>query len=250
MLDTFNAPKEDLGELLTSKQELFCQYFCKNSHLFGNQTLSYAEAYGVDLSSYSKLDGKGEYRYYNPLDEGGEDTDENDDIDEEDEEKPKKKGRRTRFSTYWVWIEKSSYDKAYYSCAANASRLLKNDKIQKRITVLLNEMISNEVVDAELMKIILSPRAKHSDKINAIKEHNALKARIIKKLDLTTNGKDIGGLNEKSDDELGAIVAAAESKPDEEGTDTGRDTSPSGTGEKDTSEKEIVEVHPVPVSGV
>ena len=154
MLDTFNAPKEDLGELLTSKQELFCQYFCKNSHLFGNQTLSYAEAYGVDLSSYSKLDGKGEYRYYNPLDEGGEDTDENDDIDEEDEEKPKKKGRRTRFSTYWVWIEKSSYDKAYYSCAANASRLLKNDKIQKRITVLLNEMISNEVVDAELMKII------------------------------------------------------------------------------------------------
>lgn len=234
--------REEVQEELTLKQELFCQYYCKNREFFCNATLSYAEAYQVDLDSY--LDDDAIYEQVPDgvetiLDHG---TDENTGEPIEIKKKvPKFRNGKC--------IKDSSYKRMYNQCSANSSRLLKNDKIQARTTKLFVEMLNNDVVDAELTRIILRGQ-KDSDRVNAIKEHNALKARIIKKLDLTTNGKDIGGLNEKSDDELGAIVAAAESKSDEKANDTGSDTSTSGTGEKDTGEKTLVEVHTVPVSGV
>lgn len=137
---------------LTPQQELFCRFYTQNSELFGHVTLSYAEAYGYDLDSLSKE---------KPL------------ISEE----PKKYGD-------------SEYDLAYNTCAANGSRLLRNDKIQKRVITLLNEYMRDEVVDAELVKVIMQ-NYKLESKVAAIREYNKLKQRITEKTDITTNGESI-----------------------------------------------------------
>ena len=39
---------------LNPKEELFCRYYTQNEALFGNATLSYAEAYGYGLDELSK----------------------------------------------------------------------------------------------------------------------------------------------------------------------------------------------------
>lgn len=141
-----------IGENLTLKQELFCRYYTQNEELFGNATLSYAHAYGIDLDSLSREptyseDGK-------------------------------------------TLLSESEFKRYEHNCGANASRLLRNDRISKRIVKLLNEMMSDEVVDAQLFRIIQSA-AKPSDRVAAIKEYNSLKQRITKKLDLTTKGESI-----------------------------------------------------------
>src|SRR6185312_15040580 len=55
----------------------------------------------------------------------------------------------------WGNIYNSPIDvKAYHNCSANGSRLLRDDRVQARITVLLNELLKDDVVDAELAKVI------------------------------------------------------------------------------------------------
>lgn len=141
-----------IGDKLTQKQELFCKYYTQNEDLFGNGTLSYAEAYGIDL----------EHMGINP-------------VYAED-------GK--------TLLSESEFKRYEHNCASAASRLLRNVKISKRITQLLNEMMCDEVVDAQLFKIIQSA-AKPSDRVAAIKEYNSLKQRITKKLDLTTKGESL-----------------------------------------------------------
>lgn len=148
-----NEEKEKQEEVLdlTLQQEQFCKYYTQNSELFGNGVLSYALAYNHDLSNADKTR----------------------ELDEKDNEI---KGT-------------SDYDKLYNQCAVGASRLLINDKIIAQIVKFLNEQMTDEVIDARLSEIILHGRDEHS--INAIKEYNKLKQRIVEKRDITSDGKPI-----------------------------------------------------------
>lgn len=140
---------------LTPQQELFCRYYAQNTELFGNATLSYAEAYDYKL-------------------------------DERSREQPilarNTKGEPTEFGD-------SEYKIIYDQCSSHGSRLIRNGKIQERVRVLLNEFMRDDVIDAQLLKVIVE--GKDQDKVAAIKEYNKLKQRIIDKQDITSGGKPI-----------------------------------------------------------
>jgi hypothetical protein len=70
------------------------------------------------------------------------------------------------------------YEGSYYTCAVNGSKLLKNAKVQERINVLLNELLKDEIVDAQLAKVIKQD-GDLTPKVAAIKEYNKLRGRII-----------------------------------------------------------------------
>lgn len=146
------------------KHELFVQFYVKNSETRRNATLCYAEAYEYKLDELSKDDAK----YIDIRDEEGEV------IDQE-------------------LIEKSSYDKAYNVCAVEGHRVLKSPKVQARIIEVLNEYVTDSVVDSELGKIILQDKELPA-KNAAIKTYNDIKGRVIKKTDLTTDGDKIEGV--------------------------------------------------------
>ena len=68
----------------------------------------------------------------------------------------------------------------YAVCSSNGSRLLRNAEVQARIGVLLNELLKDEIVDAELAKVIMQD-GKLESKIAAIREYNKLRGRIVDK---------------------------------------------------------------------
>ncbi len=164
-----------IGETLTAKQEAFCQFYTQISTLFGNATLAYAEAYGFDLDNASHDDAIW------LLKDGREVPKELYEELTSEETKGAKK------------IKDCTYDRDRNTCAVNASRLLRNAKIDKRIRALLNELMTTEVVDARLVEIIM--KGEDKDSIQAIKEYNKLKQRIIDKKDITSGGEKIGGFN-------------------------------------------------------
>ncbi len=165
-----------IGETLTLKQEAFCRYYTQNDALFGNATLSYAEAYGFDLDNdrkddakYKCTDGAIAHEYeFELMDKG------------EDKFRSAKK------------IEDSTHDRNYDYCSKAGSRLMRNGKIDARVIELLNEIMTNDVVDAEIAKVMKQSRDLPS-KMRAIGEYNKLKQRIIDKKDITSGGKVIGG---------------------------------------------------------
>jgi hypothetical protein len=138
---------------LKPQHELFCQLYVKNEELFGNGTLSYAEAYNYKLETLSHEETR---------DEGGE------------------------------LIEQSEYTKAYNVCSVQAHALLRMPKIQDRITILLNEMLKDHIVDAQLAKVILQDE-KLEPKISAIREYNKIRQRITEKVDVTSGGERVTG---------------------------------------------------------
>lgn len=147
--------ENEVGDVLTLKQERFCRYYAQDSNLYGNGVLAFAEAYEYDLDN----------------------ADRTRDIDE--------KGNEIKGT--------SDYDRQYNTCAVSANRLLIKDNIIKRINELLNEQLNDTVIDARLSEIILHGDDK--DSIAAIKEYNKLKQRIVDKLDLTSKGEAIDGFN-------------------------------------------------------
>lgn len=140
------------SEKLTPQQELFCKYYTQNTELFGNATLAYAEAFDYKLHELS--------------------------LEQEKDDKGNKIPRS------------SEYEKTYDVCSAAASRLLRNVKIQRLCRKYLNELMRNDVVDSELVKVILQ-NYDLAPKVAAIKEYNKLKQRIIDKIDHTTKGKPL-----------------------------------------------------------
>ncbi len=144
--------EEVVGPKLTYRQELFCQSYTQNPEVCLNGTWSYALAYGVDLESFDR--------------------------------KP------TYADDKITILEDSPYKKAESVCSSRASQLLRIVKISQRVTQLFNEMLRDDVIDAELLKIIMHA-PKPSDRVAAIKEYNALKQRITKKFDLTTKGESL-----------------------------------------------------------
>lgn len=169
-----NTP-EIIEDILTPKQERFCRNYTQNKVYFGNATLSYEEAYGMELEDKPKDDA------LLLLDNGTEVTQSEYNLMDSDEKPPKVK--RT--------IEKSTYDKTYDYCSMAGSRLISNDKIQQRCRVLLNEFLTDPVIDARLIEIIL--KGADGDSIRAIQEYNKLKQRIITKIDHTSKGNEIKG---------------------------------------------------------
>jgi hypothetical protein len=133
------------AEALKARRELFCRYYTQSGDNFGNATLSYADAFEYDLEELSR----------EPVCDP--DT-----------------GKK---------IEDSPYDKQYHVCSVMSSRLLRNDEIQKRIIVRLNELLKDEIVDSELAKIISQDRDNPS-KVAAIREFNELRGRIIDRTQL------------------------------------------------------------------
>jgi hypothetical protein len=172
-------------EALKAKRELFCRYYTQNQELFGNATMAYAEAYGYELDALSK---EGVYE----------------EIENED-----------GTTDHGKLLEESEYDKACNVCAVEASRLLRNPKIQDRITVLLNELLKDEVVDSQLAKLVTQDRD-NPTKIAAIREYNKLRGRIIDRTKIITERFDkddlralLSPLPAERQDELYATITNA-----------------------------------------
>jgi hypothetical protein len=156
------TPSRVLQGELNINQELFCRYYTQNSDLFGNATRSYAEAYNHLLHTL---------------------PDDDHHIDPE----TKKRVPSTR-------------QRAENVCAVEGARLLRNPKVLARITTLLNELLTEEVVDAELLRVILQ-NDELAAKVRAIQEFNKLRQRITNKVDLTSGGMTIADLIRQADDD-------------------------------------------------
>jgi hypothetical protein len=85
----------------------------------------------------------------------------------------------------WGNIYRSPVELAVYNmCSAHGSRLVRDGRVKDRITVLLNELLKDEIVDAELVKVI-KQNGDLAPKVQAIKEYNKLRGRIIDKSQVT-----------------------------------------------------------------
>ena len=83
---------------------------------------------------------------------------------------------------------------AYKSAMVSASRLLRNDKILKRIHDLMEIGILNDArVDKELA-FLIEQNAEFGTKLGAIREYNQLKARIKSKLEVGLDSDSIEGV--------------------------------------------------------
>jgi phage terminase small subunit len=78
---------------------------------------------------------------------------------------------------------------AYAGARASASRLLTKANILQRINELLETGILNDEFVDKQIAFLIAQNAELGTKLGAIKEYNALKQRVTKKLDLTTGGE-------------------------------------------------------------
>lgn len=79
----------------------------------------------------------------------------------------------------------------YKSACASASQILANIKVAKRINELLEgNGLNDNYVDKQL-EFLVTQHADFKAKLGAIKEYNALKTRILQKIDHTTLGKEL-----------------------------------------------------------
>lgn len=167
---------DEVNEILTEKQERFCVNITQNRELFGNATLSYAEAYGFDIDA--EPDDDAQYKF----------TD-GSIFSEKELEDLSKEESKTYNTGDGKKIQDSSRKRMYDNCSTYGSKLKKNLKIQARCRELLNEFMVDQVIDARLTEIILD--GDNNESISAIKEYNKLKQRIVEKKDLTSGGKPI-----------------------------------------------------------
>ena len=165
-----------MDDVLTPQQEKFCINYTQNKVFFGNATLSYADAFGHDLDNEVKNDAQ--YQNSNGEIYAEYEFDDRGRFKETDLKKCKK-------------IQDSSYQRMYDNVSSYGSKLMKRDYIQKRCRQLLNEMMTDDVIDARLIEIIL--KGNDADSIRAMQEYNKLKQRIITKIDHTSKGNEIKG---------------------------------------------------------
>jgi hypothetical protein len=166
---------------LTLRQEVFCRLYTQNTQLFGNGTLAYAEAYDYRLDELS---------------------DERPVLRENDQGEPVEWGDSPRTLAYNV-------------CSVQASKLLKNPKIDRRIVDLLNEMMTDRQVDAQIVKVMMQNNDLGA-KMRAINEYNKLKQRITEKLDHTTAGQPINVIIPKELADKNAINTGPEQNSEEQ----------------------------------
>lgn len=79
----------------------------------------------------------------------------------------------------------------YKTACVSASQLLSKPKVFNRINELLEEGGLNDVAVDKQLSFLINQQTELGTKLGAIKEYNALKARIIKKTDVTSGGQPI-----------------------------------------------------------
>jgi hypothetical protein len=90
-------------------------------------------------------------------------------------------------------------EKGWYDTArANASRLLTDANILTRINELLDVTLNDAVVDKQLALVVIQ-NADYRSKVQAIDQYNKLKSRITSKLDITSKGKQVGGITPEAE---------------------------------------------------
>lgn len=152
---------------LTIKELLFCYYYTQNETTRGNATWSYGRAFEYDLDNLSH------------------------ECIRDEETWDKEKG----VAVLGDILEDSEYDKAINICAVEGYKLLRNPKVQEKNTDLLNELLTDRIVDGELAKVIMQDHERPA-KVAAIREFNKLKQRIVDKSDITSKGDKIIVFNE------------------------------------------------------
>ncbi len=93
----------------------------------------------------------------------------------------------------YIEVYKPDQDKKnwYKTACASAAQLLANIKVCERINQLLEEGgLNDQFVDKQL-KFLVTQHADYKSKLGAIKEYNALKARVTKKLDVMSGGEKL-----------------------------------------------------------
>lgn len=136
------------NEKLTLSEEMFCLYYVKIEETRRNAVRSYDAAYDKKLEEKPTDDAVYELV---PSDVEG--------------APPERK-----------LVQASSYDRCYQVCGVEGHKLLKKPKINQRIIQILNEMMTDEFVDAELVKVI-SQDADLRPKVAGIAEYNKIKKR-------------------------------------------------------------------------
>lgn len=144
---------------LNINQKRFCELYTKNSALFGNASLCYAIAYEYDLDSLST-----------------------DSVYATDNE-----GKITEK------ISDSPYEKAIKVCRVNGSKLLTIASINEYINKLLNDLMTDENADSELAWV-MQQRSDLGPKVQALREYNKIKGRIIDKKQVEVTGLSIKDL--------------------------------------------------------
>lgn len=168
--------REEIGKKLNLRQNLFCQYFVKNSELRGNATLCYAEAYGYDLDS----------------------------MNTENEKIQKWNEAKEQFEEEEV-LGSSERSQAENVCANSAHFLLRNPKVNDYIIKLYNELLRDDVVDSRLSELIMQDN-EPATAIAAIREYNKLRKRITDLVELKRPLEDL------TDEELAAVSREAKKK--------------------------------------
>ena len=95
----------------------------------------------------------------------------------------------------------SSYDAA----RANSSRLLTNDNILRRINELLEDLVLNDAYVDKQLGLLITQNADGTLKLNAVKEYNRLRQRILTKIKMS--GGVESALPKEDRDRIDAILA-------------------------------------------
>jgi hypothetical protein len=88
------------------------------------------------------------------------------------------------------WETKEAHKHRIDDLMSNGSHLLRNEKVRKRIVEILNELMTDQEVDAQLFRVIKQDD-KLEPKVAAIREYNKLRQRITDKQDITSGGKPL-----------------------------------------------------------
>lgn len=106
-------------------------------------------------------------------------------------------GTQCYLQVYGLTDKKTGKTISYLAAMANASRLLRNDKVLKRINELLEVGgFNDENIDKQHL-FLINQHADLKTKMAAIKEYNALKSRVQNKLDITSKGEKISNENKE-----------------------------------------------------
>lgn len=163
---------------LTINEEIFCQYYVLNAETRNNAFQSYVKAYSKE--------------------EEIENAPKDDAIYEEIEVN----GKMTKGGL----IKSSSFERVNTWIRREASKVLTKPHIQRRVYELLNTLLKDEIVDAELVKVIVQDEERPS-KVRAIEEYNKLRQRSTK----STVEHEFGNINpEISDKELREFIEQGE----------------------------------------
>lgn len=99
-------------------------------------------------------------------------------------------------------LERTPEQESYYlTCRVNGSRLRANAGVKTMIDNELMAQFNDRNADVRLQEILIG--GKDADSLNAIKQYNELKGRIVKKMDVNVAARPFQQL---SDDELNAMA--------------------------------------------